>query len=62
MAQKVVINENLCIGCGMCVSVSPDIFAMGNDGVAVVLSGQEESCEGAMEAIAMCPAKAISCQ
>jgi len=52
-------NKKDCIGCGMCVSVNPDIFEIGDSGTAVVKSGQENESEGAQEAIQMCPVQAI---
>jgi ferredoxin len=58
--SKVVVNDN-CIGCGMCISISPEIFEMNDEGQAQVISGQEDSCAEAQDAIDMCPVSAIAC-
>ena len=44
---KITVNES-CIGCGACTAVAPDVFEIGDDGLAVVVS--EENIDGAKEA------------
>ena len=34
---KVKINPDTCIGCGVCVSMAPDIFEMGEEGKSVLV-------------------------
>ena len=34
MAKKCSVNKDLCIGCGLCTSVCPDVLVMGDDGLA----------------------------
>ena len=53
---KITVNES-CIGCGACTSVVPDVFEIGDDGLAVVVS--EENIDGAKEAAESCPVEAI---
>ncbi|MCT4591795.1 MAG: ferredoxin [Candidatus Gracilibacteria bacterium] len=59
--SKVVVNQETCIGCGMCASMKSDIFEMDMDqGIAKVINSN--TCDDADEAIAMCPVGAISCE
>ena len=53
---KITVNES-CIGCGACTAVAPDVFEIGDDGLAVVVS--EEYIDGAKEAAESCPVEAI---
>jgi ferredoxin len=36
MTVEVAVNRPCCSGCGACVEVAPEIFALDADGVAVV--------------------------
>ena len=53
---KITVNES-CIGCGACSAVAPDVFEIGDDGLAVVVS--EENIDGAKEAAESCTVEAI---
>lgn len=33
---KVKVDKNLCLGCGTCVGVCPEVFKIGDDGKSVV--------------------------
>ncbi|MFH0988014.1 MAG: ferredoxin [Parcubacteria group bacterium] len=59
--MKVNVNKDLCIGCGTCVALAPDVFKLGADGKAEVfdgdLTGKEAQANQAAEA---CPVRAIS--
>jgi len=57
----VKVNKEKCIGCGLCVSVCPDVFELGDDGKSQVKKGA--SCEGkdcCKEAAEGCPVDAIT--
>ncbi|MDI6798702.1 MAG: ferredoxin [Candidatus Aenigmarchaeota archaeon] len=54
-----VVDEEKCIGCGLCTSLCPNVFEIGDDGKSHVkdLKGCEKSdCKAAAES---CPVRAI---
>ena len=52
------VNKEKCIGCGLCVSLCGQVFAMGKDGKAFVKAQKKIPC--VKEAIESCPVEAIS--
>ena len=66
--MNATVNEN-CIGCGLCAGTCPEVFHMGDDGLAhgsgipenVILHKYEmTTLEAAQEARDGCPVSAIS--
>ena len=61
---KVEVDQDLCIGDEVCAATQPDIFEMGDDGMAHVKDGMEEvegaDVDMAREAEAACPVDAIT--
>jgi len=57
--RKPTVNQNLCIGCGLCQSIYPEVFRLGEDGKSRVVGEcqDEKKCQ---EAIDSCPVRAIS--
>lgn len=55
---KAKINEDLCIGCGVCETLCPGVFKMEN-GKAKVITKECKDCN-CQEAMESCPANAIS--
>lgn len=56
--MKANVDENVCIGCGLCEGICADVFTV--DGVAIakeVVAGSEDSVR---EACDSCPVGAIS--
>lgn len=53
------VNEN-CIGCGLCAGTCPEVFTMGDDGVAHGGEVPEGQMEQAQDARDGCPVSAIS--
>ena len=58
--MKATVNEDTCVGCGLCVDTCPEVFEM-DGGVAKVIAdpvpaGAEDTCKEAAEA---CPVDAI---
>ncbi|OPX30632.1 MAG: hypothetical protein B1H08_01140 [Candidatus Omnitrophica bacterium 4484_171] len=56
---KVTIDENACVGCGLCVNNCPDCFELTDAGVAKVKSSECPSCD-LNEVASQCPVNAIS--
>ncbi|HBS10848.1 MAG TPA: ferredoxin [Firmicutes bacterium] len=56
--MKLHIDSEACVGCGLCVGSYPDAFAFDDNGKATVVGDIDET--SAEEAIASCPAGAIS--
>ena len=58
--MKYRVNEE-CIGCGLCAGTCPEVFSMGDDGVAVAIETEvpEEALNSAAEAKDGCPVGAI---
>ena len=56
--EKVVVDSDRCLRCGMCVGIAPNTFDYGDDGESVVKN--EEVTDAAKEAAEMCPVSAIS--
>ena len=58
--MKYVVNDG-CIGCGLCAGTCPEVFSMGDEGVAVATQTEvpEEALRCAVEAKDGCPVGAI---
>ena len=39
--MKAKVNKDLCIGCGACAAIVPDVFQIGDDGLAAVITDNE---------------------
>lgn len=59
--MKAMVDHELCIGCALCESICPEVFEMGDDGLAHVIGevtpDLEDSAEEARES---CPTEAIT--
>lgn len=54
---KPKIDNEACIGCGLCVGTHPELFGFGDDGKAEVIGeGDDAAIE---DAVANCPVGAI---
>jgi ferredoxin len=58
--MKAIVDKDLCLGCGLCVEVCPEVFEMKDDKAEVkvdpVPSEVEPSCRDAAK---QCPVEAI---
>ena len=59
--MKIKVNQENCIGCGLCVSIAEDLFELNDDGISVakVDTVPEDKHDTAKEAIENCPVSAI---
>jgi ferredoxin len=59
MAKNVQVDQELCIGCGACVNLCPEVFELQDDGKSRVIV--ENLCKGCDYEIAVnsCPVGAI---
>ncbi|MBG0770178.1 MAG: ferredoxin [Anaerolineaceae bacterium] len=60
--MKVIVDQDLCLGCGICEGLAPEVFSLANEPFAEVLvdpvpAEYEEAVRQSMEE---CPEEAIS--
>ena len=59
--MKATVDQNLCIGCGLCEEICPEVFRMNADNLAEVhgdiTPGNQTQAEEARDS---CPVEAIS--
>ena len=54
---KVKVNKDKCIGCGACAATCPEVFELGDDGLAEVI--KDEINDDVKTAAEGCPVEAI---
>ncbi len=59
--MKVRVDSELCVATGSCESICPQIFELGDDGIAVVKTQEvpPEAEDDCREAASLCPVEAI---
>lgn len=60
--MKGFVDEETCIGCGLCPSICPDIFEMDNEtgkAIAKDIEIADDTLEDAKDAEEQCPVEAI---
>jgi ferredoxin len=55
--MSIKVDDNKCIGCGLCVNMCPKTFKINSSGKSEVVSNQDEDC--ARNAANSCPVDAI---
>lgn len=59
--MNAIVDQNTCIGCGLCTSTVDEVFQMNDEGKAEAYSAvSEENKDAVQEAIDSCPVAAIS--
>lgn len=54
------VDQNICIGCGLCIGMVPDVFRMNDDNKAEVYQDATLENESMVQdAISSCPVSAI---
>ncbi len=59
--MRVVVDEDLCLGCGICEGLAPEVFSLANEPFAEVLVDPvpEELEDDVRESAEECPEEAI---
>lgn len=59
--SKVKVNKDMCIGCGACAAIAPEVFDLDEERLsfAKVEEVPEESLEDVKDAVEGCPTEAI---
>ncbi|KUO65873.1 MAG: ferredoxin [Gracilibacter sp. BRH_c7a] len=60
--MKAAVDQELCIGCGVCEGVCPEVFQMNDEGLAEAIKAEidQEVLEEAKQAQTECPVEAIT--
>lgn len=60
--MRPIVDRDLCIGCGLCEDTCPEVFAIGEDGIAYVIDEQPapETYPDIEACVELCPVAAIS--
>ena len=59
--KRAYVNPDLCIGCGLCVSIAPEVFRLNDEGVSEAYAETPENLqEEVNKAVDSCPVSAIS--
>ena len=59
MTREVFVDQDACIGCGLCASVVPEVFRLNDDGVSEVHDPAGAVESRIQEAIDSCPVSCI---
>lgn len=64
MVLKVYVDQDLCISCGLCISICDDVFSWNDDDKAQAIDQEipEEFTDEVEEAVESCPTEAIKYQ
>ena len=60
--MKPIVDRTLCIGCGLCAQLAPEVFRMAEDGLAYVIDEDPpaEEYDTVQASAEVCPVSAIS--
>ncbi|WP_456369745.1 ferredoxin [Geoglobus sp.] len=58
--MKAVVDADVCTGCGTCADICPEVFELGDDGIAHVVGDCGEFADCCTEAADSCPVGAIT--
>lgn len=59
MASEVYVDQEVCIGCGLCVSIVPEVFRLNDAGVSEAYKQQGAPEAKVQEAMDSCPVNCI---
>ena len=60
--MKTKVDKDLCIGCGACVGICPEVFNFNDEGLAEAITEEinKDDIEKVRDAVESCPTDAIS--
>lgn len=60
--EKLIVDKEKCIGCGMCINTFPEYFDYNDEGLSEVKKEEitSEEKKEILDAVEMCPTEAIS--
>lgn len=56
---KVTVDENACVGCGLCVNACGDVFELAENGIVKVKASECSNCD-LHDIASQCPVNAIA--
>jgi len=59
MAREAYVDQDSCIGCGLCITIVPEVFRLNDDGVSEVHDPSGASESKIQEAVDSCPVNCI---
>lgn len=59
MAAEVYVDQQVCIGCGLCMSIVPEVFRLNEAGVSEVFDQHGAGEAKIQEAMDSCPVNCI---
>lgn len=62
--MKAIVDQETCIGCGLCISICDEVFQFNEDGksYAIVDTVPDELKDAAKDSELSCPVNAILCE
>ena len=62
MTKKITIDQELCVGCGACASLCPEVFELQDDGKAKIANENSREKYDCDMVINSCPVGAIKAE
>lgn len=59
MTKEVIVQQNNCVGCGMCAGLYPEVFTMNDDGKSEVINQATAQDVDNNDLVNSCPMGAI---
>ena len=61
--MRAFVDKDICIGCGLCPTIEPSVFRMGDDDKAEAYAEAEGDAKGnVLEAVDSCPVSSITAE
>ena len=57
--MQIMVDRELCIGCGSCVEIAPEVFRLDDEEKAIAMDEQGAEEEVVIRAAESCPVEAI---